>query len=502
MVVGGGRLLRDGGLSFGGAGIGAAAGLVLSAIVGRELGTSGAGLFFQAIGVFTIATNVAKLGADTGLIRFLASQQALGRHADMRRTITSALVPVTVISILGSLLLHRYAGVAVGFGAAPGTAIDSTAELLRSLAPYLVAASPLAVALGGTRGLGDVLPYIGVTNLALPLGRVALVLFAAGAGAGVAGIIEVWAAPLPFLLVVALGLLVRRLVLAERTALDRSHEPRGFSAIGREFWSFSGARGVAAALEITLEWADVLILAALRSPAEAGIYAVASRSMRAGQIAEQAVRVALSPRISALVAVGDTAGASSVFLVVTRAIVLLAWPFYLTLIVYGELVLDVFGPGFREGGNALAVLATTMMIILAAGTVQTILLMGGRSSWQMANKAVALTVAVSGSLTLVPRLGVMGSALAWSVAAIVDVALASWQVRTRMAIRYRVRELAVAAAIPLLTFGLVGGVIRQLAGQQPATLGVSLAVSAMLHLGVCWTMRERLGLDVVLRARR
>jgi O-antigen/teichoic acid export membrane protein len=491
------RLLHDGGFSFGGAAIGAAAGLVLTAVVGRAVGTSGAGLFFQAVGVFTIAVHVGKLGADTGLIRFLSSQVALHRQADLGRTVVVALVPVCIVGVLGSAVLYRFAEAAVGFGAAPGTSVEAAAQLLRTVVPYIVIASVLAVLLGATRGLGGVLPFVAVTNLALPLGRVVLVLLAAAAGAGVSGVLELWAAPLPVLLVVAAVWSTRRLRRAREQVPDRG-EPRETRRLAREFWGYSSARGAAAALEIVLEWADVLILAALRSPAEAGIYAVASRSMRAGQIAEQAVRVALSPRISALLAVGDTAGASSLFLVVTRAIVLLAWPFYLLLIIYGEVVLDVFGPGFRAGGNVLAILSVTMMVVLAAGTVQTILLMGGRSSYQMGNKVVAVVLGVSGSLALVPQLGMTGAALAWSVAVLVDAGLASWQVRTRLAVHYDVRALGLAAAIPILTFGVGGAVIALAGGRTVVTLMVSLALCGTAHLAVCWRLRRRLGLLSVL----
>lgn len=500
-MAGPGRLLRDGGLSFGGAAIGAAAGLVLTAVVGRAVGTTGAGLFFQAVGVFTIAVNVGKLGADTGLIRFLSGQLALQRQADLVRTVLVAIVPVVVVGIVGSLLLHRFAGAAAGFGADPGVAVEVAADLLRTIVPYVVVASVLAVVLGGTRGLGAIAPFVAVTNLALPLGRVGLVLAAAAAGAGVAGVLEVWAAPLPVLLVLGIVLLQRGLRRARATAADLGR-PRPFGELAREFWGYSSARGAAAALEIVLEWADVLILAALRSPEEAGIYAVASRSLRAGQIAEQAVRVALSPRISALIAVGDTDGASRLFLIVTRAIVLLAWPFYLLLIVFGEVVLDVFGPGFRDGANVLALLSVTMMLVLAAGTVQTILLMGGRSSYQMANKAAAVTIGISGSLLLVPRYGMTGSALAWSAAVLVDAALASWQVRHRMGVHYHLRALGLAAVLPLLTFGLVGTVIARLGGVTVWTLAISLVVGGLAHLGLAWSLRHRLGLTAVLPTER
>ena len=61
-----------------GGAIGSVIGLLLAAIVGRGLGTDGAGTYFLVVAVFMIVSNVAELGADTGLVRFAAAARATG----------------------------------------------------------------------------------------------------------------------------------------------------------------------------------------------------------------------------------------------------------------------------------------------------------------------------------------------------------------------------------------------------------------------------------------
>src|SRR5699024_11510943 len=104
----------------------------------------------------------------------------------------------------------------------------------------------------------------------------------------------------------------------------------------RGFWRFPCRRSISAASETALEWADVLLVAALASPSAAGIYAVVTRAVRAGGLVDKAMRVAVSPTISALLAHGRTEEASRLHTTVVRAMILMNWPFYLVLITLGD----------------------------------------------------------------------------------------------------------------------------------------------------------------------
>lgn len=485
------RLLQDGAISLAGAGVGAVAALLLTALVGRALGATGAGLIFQIIGVFAVSTQVLKLGADTGLVRSLTQLQATGRRADLAPTVRLALLPVTICALL-------VAGVA--YVLAPTIApwltdlafAEDVAALLRAVTPFLLPATLLAVLLGGTRGMGGVLPFVGLQNLGVPLLRLALVAAMLSAGAELTSVITAWAAPLALAMGVAGVVLV--LQLRRAAVSDGPTVPR--RALARSFWAFSSSRAVAASLEMVLEWLDVLILAALRSPAEAGVYAVVTRSMRAGQIAEQAVRVAVSPRIGAALAVADTAGASRLFSGVTRAVIVLAWPFYLLLIVFGDTVLQVFGPEFTVGATALAIVSSAMMLVMAAGMVQTILLMGGRGRWQLTNKLVAVTVSLGLNLALVPRFGILGAALAWSVAVLTDALLATTQVR-RMGISSPLPTVLRPMGFAVLVVGGGGLAVRLSIGSSVLGLALALTLCGGLYLVLLWRRRAEIFSDLL-----
>lgn len=475
--------------------IGAAVNLVLAALVGRHLGPDGAGVYFIVVAAFLIASNTLELGADTGLVRFVAAARALERTEEVPLLVRAALRPVLVV---GASLAAVAA--AVLLVVAPLEAVSPV--VLAAAAPVAIAASVTALMLGVTRGFADPLTYPLLQNVLLPVGRVAGVGVAVLAGWGVSGVLAAWLTPVPVVLLLATVVAARTVRRHASPAVRRVQaDLRPAAEVSGAFWRFSSARGVTATVEILLEWADVLIVGALTSPAAAGVYAVVTRCARAGEVVQQAARIAVGPRISEALARGDVATAGQVYGLVTAAMVWLSWPFFILLAVYGDVVLTVFGDGFDEGAVPLAVLAAAMALATAAGTVQTILLMGGRSTWQLADKTAALLLNVVLNLVLVPTWGITGAAVAWAVTISVDTAVVVWQVQGLMRVRPDLRPTMLAAALSLgLVLAPAAGA-RAVWGASSLVLGGVVAVLAVLHLGAGLALRRRLGLPELLAVR-
>lgn len=491
-----GRLAKAGVISLLGGGAGSLLGLVLAGVVGRTLGSAGAGYFFQLVAVMLILANVLELGADTGLVRELSRQVSLHRFADLRRTVAIAVLPVAAVAVVvvTGLWLATPA-LAAAISSPDATATVRT--LLEHTLPLVVPACLVTVLLGGTRGLGGVLPFTLIYNVGLPLARVLGVLAVTAAGFGLLAAGQAWAWPFLGAAAAAGLILLHQLGRALATAGPAGSTrlpPTPTGALAREFWSFSAPRGVAAGLEIALVWADVLIVGALLGPAAAGIYAVVSRCAQAGLLVENAMRMAVSPRISAAIATGDLPQARALHLTATRSMLLLAWPGYLTLALFAPVVLDLFGSGFRDGTPALAVLCGAMLLWTGAGMVQTVLLMGGRSHWQLGNKALALAVNIAGNLALVPVWGITGAALVWAVTIAVDVGLASWQVHRLMAVRVSTRGLALPVLIVAATVALPGVLALVVFGSTVSGLALHLVIAVPAFLATCWRLRTRLGI--------
>ncbi|KAA1379736.1 oligosaccharide flippase family protein [Aeromicrobium fastidiosum] len=476
---------------------GSVIGLVLAAVVGHQLGTEGAGTYFVVVAVFMVASNVAELGADTGLVRYLSVARATGRPQDVPHLVVVAVRPVVV----GGVVV--VSGVAASVALSPVRLPDVSGTFVIVAAGVAVLSSLVAVMLAVTRGLGDVLSYPVLQNIALPVLRLGGVLVVVTAGGGTAAVLTAWLVPVPVVLVlataVALRLLVRRaggLRTAPASNVDRRR-------LTRDFWTFSAVRGVSATVEILLEWLDVILVGVLTSAEQAGIYAVVTRCARVGEIVQQAARVAVGPQISAALARGAVDEARQVYGLVTAAMIWMSWPFFVVLAVFPEAVLSIFGPGFEDGAVSLTVLSVAMALATAAGTVQTILLMGGRSSWQLADKAAALTLNVVLTVTLVPVWGIEGAAVAWAVTILADTALVVHQVQHLMGVRPTGHGHQLRTAVAL-SVGLVGATTvtaRLVAGESLAVMATATAVAAVLFVAASVPLRHRLGLTELVRHR-
>lgn len=489
------RLARSGSYGLLGSAFAAVAALVLAVLIGNGLGTHGTGVFFQAVGFFTIVSQVLRLGTNSSIVRAISEQHAFGRTGESWRTVLIAVVPVALVSIIAAAVVLLAAQPLATWLTAPGETVELE-QLLRDMAPFIVPSAVLSVLLTSTRMMRGIAAFTLLQNILLPLSRVLLVAVAIVLAADALGAVRAWMAVLPFWLLVTIIVLARPFILdwrARRNAIEAT------APAARRFWSFSGTRAVGGALETTLEWSDVLIVAALASPSAAGVYAIATRAVRAGQVVDQAMRLAVSPAISRLLARSDLVGARALHTKVARAMILCSWPFYLTLATMGPAVLRIFGPEFEEGAIVLTILAGSMMIATSAGMLQSVLLQGGKSSWQMYNKAFALALSVGLNLLLVPAFGIVGAAVTWTICVVLDTLIAGWQVHRRMGLHLEPRKLLLAMALPLTVFGVGGALVRIVYGATIPALVVSLLVFCAAYAVLLWLLRERLGIVALWR---
>jgi O-antigen/teichoic acid export membrane protein len=487
------RIVRSGMYSLAGSSIAALAALALTVFVGHGLGAYGTGLFFQAVGIFTIATQVLRLGTNSSIVKMIAEQRAFSRHGESWRTVLIAVVPVTVIAIASGAAVWALAGPLARWLASEGTGRDLE-SLLRFMAPFIVIGAMLGVLQIAARMMRGIASFTLVQSILLPITRLVAVGAVILTSGDMFSAFAAWLAVGPVWLILTIVIITRPLI-ADWLRRNEAHESLPHAA-GR-FWSFGAWRSVGAALEVLLEWSDVLLVAALTTPVEAGIYAVATRAVRAGQVVDRAVRLAVSPRISELLAKSELGAARTLHTSVTRAMILTNWPFYMTLAVLGPAVLGVFGPEFTDGGTVLAIMAVTMLVSSGAGMLQSILLQGGRSSWQVMNKTIALAVSIGMNLALVPLLGILGAAITWAAMILTDTSLAAFQVHRRMGVQLQPLLLVPAMLLPVLVFGGGGLALRMLLGPTRLTLVIAFFTLTPIYLALLWLLRRPLQIEKI-----
>lgn len=483
---------RNGMIGLAGSAVAAVAGLLLNVVVGRNLGVAAAGTFYVVVAVLTVVSTVSKLGADTAMVWALPRQRALGRPQDCLRVVLAGMGPVVALSASLGLLVF--------LGAEPLAArvvdIDQAAtmaDLLRWTAPCLAIIGPCAVLIAALRGLGSISMFALIQNVLIAGSRPLVVFVSVLAGGGLLAAVLAWNLPVLIGLVIA-ALVLRRMLRS--LSQPESGEPRPLSVVAKEFWRFAGARSVAAIVEVGIVWADVLIVSALTGSREAGIYAAASRFITTGTLVEASMRVALAPMISSRLAVGDRRGVEELYQSATQWIIAFSWPLYVALACFADVLLSVFGPGFSDGAPALRLLAIAMLVATATGNSQTILLMSGRSGWQLVNKSLALILNIILNLLLVPRYGAIGAAVAWSVTIVVDSVVVLVQVRYLVGIRLQLAGLVRAMIVGIGSFGAIGVCAVMLFGQTTLTTVIALIVAGVLHAAILYLQRQHFDVDV------
>ena len=264
--------------------------------------------------------------------------------------------------------------------------------------------------------------------------------------------------------------------------------------LAAEFWAFTGPRAFQATFQVTVLFLDVLIVGALASTYQAGIYSAVSKLAILGAFALEGNRLAIGPQLSAMLGRQEHDRAAELYQTATRSLVLITFPLYLVLAIFPAVILGIFGPRYTTGASALAVLCLAMLINLGTGNITVVLLMGGKSSWSAINAGVALIANIGLNLLLVPRFGILGAAIAWSVSIAIDNIAAMIEVRWIMGLAPFGTGSWLAVAITLICFGTTGIAARLILGQTVPALAAALPTGMVCYALMLYVNRSPLHL--------
>lgn len=484
---------RGGVLSLAGAVVSAATNLVLVLVVAHGTSKTTAGEFFALTSVFLLAETLCRLGGDTGLVFFVARWRATGRTERIMAALRSALLVAIGSGVVLAIVLIGVAGPLsrlLGAGHSTG--------LLRIVAVALPVAVGYDLALAFTRGASRMRPTVLIEKLVRPALQLVLVAVVIGMGWD-GGLGLAWA--LPYAVAAILAWQALRSAL---TAIPRHAAPRDDSEgradegrVGRQFWRFSAPRAVAGAAQLLLQRLDIVLVAALRSPAEAAVYTAATRFLVASQFVNQAISAPLQPRLSAALAVQDLRQARELYRVSTAWLVMLTWPLFGLAAVFASSYLRLFGGAYASGRAVVEILATVMLVATGCGAVDSVITMAGRTTWNLGTTLLALTVNVAVDVALIPSHGIVGAAIGWAASIVAANLVPLVLVRTSLRLDPFGRgtvEVMVAAAfcfvlLPLVLGATIGnGQVGRLIG---AGVGLALYGAVLvLRRGTLYLSRD------------
>jgi O-antigen/teichoic acid export membrane protein len=515
--------------------MGAILGFGLTVVVSRWLQPSNAGGFFELIAIYTILSYTLMLGADTGLTRWISQARAIGGLIRVRRILAIALGPVLLAGIVtgvGMWIAAPEIATTLLHGMARGTAIED----VRIIAPVAPLGALSTCIIAGLRAYGRMWPFLAIEGLGKPVARIGLVLLALYLGLGLQGAIAAWSIPV-ILGLIAAGLMIAHFIRVESPAVrhrlpspnpsgtlrrpassdeagERPVAGRGLASqeggrhrnqagpgavpkprLAAQFWRFAAPRSFAGTFQIVVVWLDILLVGALLSRYDAGVYGAVSKLAVVGSFALEGTRLAIGPQLSGLMARKEFARTADLYQSATRWLMMASWPMYVLFLIFPAVVLGLFGHRYAVAGTAsLGVLSVAMLISLGTGNVTVVLLMGGKSSWNVLNALGALVVNVGLNLLLMPHIGILGAAIAWAASIVLDNAAAVIEVWVLLHLRPFGPGYGLVVASTVGCFGAAGVVARVLLGQTLLALIIAAVVGLAAFALVAYLERGRLQL--------
>jgi O-antigen/teichoic acid export membrane protein len=411
------RIATGGGTVFAGGWVSYALSLGFNIVVARRLNADRFGAFTIGMSLAVLLAHVAPLGLNQAVVRYVAIYRGQHDEARIRGTIGLALrVTAAAGAVLGLAMLL----------AAPLLAERVFNDPSLTLTIRVLACSvPLT-------GLGELLlaTMRAYTRVVLPV----LIRSFAAPGLRVLAAVAALLAHANLVGVAAAYTLVEGAALLAAAAAARQVLPGRAAGTAApptaEVVRFSWPMALNRVLMGSTNNAEVFMLGALAGSGKVALFAAARRFTIVANAIFIAFGTIFSPMVSDLDAAEQHDHLARLYKAVSRWIFTIGVPVFLVQVLFGGALLSTFGRGFGQGRLALTLLAVGQLANYASGAAGNVLTMTGRSRANLVVTVVHLVLTVLLNLLLIPRLGLLGAALANAVAiSSVNAALTGWVYR-------------------------------------------------------------------------
>jgi O-antigen/teichoic acid export membrane protein len=348
-------------------------------------------------------------------VRYVAIDAGAGHIGRIRNVVRDSASIAGVASTAAGVATFALAGPIGRSIASSGTA-DADVAAIRAAGVAIPFVALTYVWLGGSRGLKVMRHTLYVQWVAQPL--LWIVLMLALWQVDKTPQMAVWAYAASWLVAaVAARLFWRRL------SGGHPHEDPEPGLV-RTLVRYGAPRAPAALFSQGLFWIDFFVASALvSSGADVGVYAACVRVAVALVLFLTAVSYVFSPFVADLHARGERDRLDRLFKAITRWTVAGTIPALLLMVVEPGAILRIFGgANFSEGTTALRILAVGQAVNVSVGAAGFVLIMAGRTGWDLTVYGSSVVLDLVLALVLVPKFGINGAAAAQAI----TIALSNW----------------------------------------------------------------------------
>jgi O-antigen/teichoic acid export membrane protein len=161
---------------------------------------------------------------------------------------------------------------------------------------------------------------------------------------------------------------------------------------------------------------DILLLDLYVEPQQIAIYFAAARTISLVNFLHFSIQAVALPRFATMYANRDEAGQRNFLNQCRKWMFSLSLVGTLALLFLGKTILSLFGPEFVAGYPVMVVLSIGLLIRALAGPLQGLLVVTGRQNVAAFALAVTVVINITLNILLIPKYGLMGAAIATSIA--------------------------------------------------------------------------------------
>jgi O-antigen/teichoic acid export membrane protein len=396
--------------------------LLFNIVLARLLGAEGAGVFYLALTVTSIASIVGRFGIDISLLKLVAPAASRGDWGVVKGLYKAGLRIVVFTSIFATLIIIVAAPLLANFVFSEPSLVMPL-QIMALAIPFTSVMIVHAELLKAVQRIQQALLIQGVI---LPLFNILFVL-------GLAQVYDLIGVVSAYLVSCFLAFILS-IILWSKRALKFHDESA--CCDDSKLWAINKPLLIVAIMNVVIDMTDIIMIGIFLESADIGMYVVALRTVSVGSLVLVAVNSVVAPRFSIMWEAGDWEHLEQLVRKVTLIMGIAAIIMLVIFIFYSNLILQLFGPEFKSAELTLQILAIGQFFVLSTGPVAYLLMMSGYERFHRNSIIFSAVINIILNVYLIPRYGISGAAFATTLSLTAKNILAVFFVKRKLGIKF------------------------------------------------------------------
>lgn len=385
--------------------LGALLAFAFNIVLARLLGANGAGIYFLALSITTIASLISRVGLDNTLLRYIAAGASEHNWEEVRGVYLKAMSIVIPLSVLITLIVELMAP-------ALSISVFDKPELvnpLRWMAFSILPLSLLSLYAEMLKGLKKIPASLSLQSIVVPTINMLILLLLASNMGTIGGSIS-------YLVATLITAIIGGVFWLRHSSRIKS--VNGVFNWDDLFKSCLPNYGVAILHKAILPWLPILLLGYWATTEDIGLYSATVRTAMLVSFILLAVNSVIAPKFAALYRQNDMVALGKMARRATWLTTLVACPIVLPMIFFPDTIMSVFGQEFKQASTLLIVLSIGQFINVIFGPVGYLLVMTGNEVMQKNSVLFSAILLFILLIILIPIYGSLGAAISSTLSGI------------------------------------------------------------------------------------